>query len=195
MVKAKSPVKKPLKKPAKKKLTQEQNRNWPLLMGLGIVFVLFGCLGLSMVVGVTLVSILFVGLLFLVSGVIQFVDVLKSREWNVALWHGLVALLYLIGGGLIIYDPLLASTIITALIAWTLILIGVLRLIMAIQLHHAVGAIWLALASIAAIALGCIILMQWPVSSLWIIGLFVSIELLITGLSYIFTAFSMNKKL
>ena len=164
-------------------------------MGLGIVFVLFGCLGLSMVVGVTLVSILFVGLLFLVSGVIQFVDVLKSREWNVALWHGLVALLYLIGGGLIIYDPLLASTIITALIAWTLILIGVLRLIMAIQLHHAVGAIWLALASIAAIALGCIILMQWPVSSLWIIGLFVSIELLITGLSYIFTAFSMNKKL
>ncbi len=195
MVKAKSPVKKPLKKPAKKKLTQEHNRNWPLLMGLGIVFVLFGCLGLSMVVGVTLVSILFIGLLFMVSGVIQFVDVLKSRAWNVALWHGLVALFYLIGGGLIIYDPLLASTIITALIAWTLILIGMLRLIMAIKLHNAVGGIWLAFASIAAIALGCIILMQWPVSSLWIIGLFISIELLITGLSYIFTAFSMNKKL
>lgn len=191
MVKAKSPA----KKPVKKKLTQEQNRNWPLLMGLGIIFVLFGCLGLSMVVGVTLVSILFIGLLFMVSGIIQFVDVFRSREWNVAVWHGFVALFYLIGGGLIIYDPLLASTIITALIAWTLILIGVVRLVMAIKLHNAVGAIWLALASIAAIALGGIILMQWPVSSLWIIGLFVSIELLVTGFSYIFTAFSMNRKL
>src|SRR3990167_125917 len=113
MAKAKSPI----KKPAKKKLTQEQNRNWPLLMGLGIIFVIFGCLGLSMVVGVTLVSVLFIGVLFLISGVIQFVDVFKSREWSVAVWHGFVALLYLVGGGLIIYDPLLASTIITALIA------------------------------------------------------------------------------
>jgi hypothetical protein len=130
----------------------------------------------------------------MVGGVIQFVDVFKSRNWNVAVWHGFVALFYLIGGGLIIYDPLLASTVITALIAWTLILIGVMRLVMAIKLHHTAGALWLALASIAAIALGGIILMQWPLSSLWLIGLFVSIELLMAGFSYIFTALSMNKK-
>lgn len=178
---------------AKKASIQEKNRNWPLLIGLGVVFVVFGGLGLSMVVGVTLVSIMLIGLLVMIGGVVQFIDVFKSREWGVAIWHAFIALFYLVGGGLIIYDPVLASTIITALIAWTLIIIGLTRLVLAIKLHHAGNSFWLMLASITAIVLGGIILMQWPVSSLWLIGLFVSIELLVTGFSYIFTGFSMSR--
>lgn len=170
------------------------NRNWSWLLGLGILFVIFGFLGLSSVIGVTIISIVFIGFMFLAGGVLQFIDVFKSKKWKVAVWHGLIALMYFFGGCFIIWDPLLASTVITALIGWTLVIIGLVRLVMAIALHGTAGWIFTLIASLAAIVLGGIILMQWPLSSLWVIGLFISIELLLNGLSYMIMALSMRKQ-
>lgn len=189
VAKAKSPAKKTSSTP------HINARNWSWLLGLGILFVIFGFLGLSSVVGVTLISIVFIGFMFLIAGILQFIDVSKSRQWKPALWHALIALLYFIGGCFIIWDPVLASTVITALIGWTLVVIGIVRLAMAISLHGTEGWFFTLVASIAAIVLGGIILMQWPLSSLWVIGLFISIELLLNGLSYMIMAMSMRSKL
>jgi uncharacterized membrane protein HdeD (DUF308 family) len=35
--------------------------------------------------------------------------------------------------------------------------------------------------------------MQWPFSALWIIGLFIAIELIVNGWSYIFIAIAMRR--
>jgi len=171
------------------------SRNWSWLLGLGVLFVILGFLGLSSVVGVTLISILFIGFMFLIGGIAQTIDVFKSKKWDVAIWHGLIAAFYFLGGCFIVYDPLLASTIITALVGWTLVIIGIIRMIMAVALHSKPGWLFTLIASITAIVLGGIILMQWPVSSLWVIGLFISIELLLNGMNYIIMAISMRNAL
>ena len=168
-------------------------RNWGWLLGLGILFVILGSIGLGMVVGLTLVSILFLGILLVIAGFSQLIDVFTSREWRGILWHTLIALLYLVGGGFVIHDPLLASTFVTALIAWGLIIIGVTRLIMAGALRQAAGWGWLVLAGLSAIVLGVLILAQWPMSGLWVIGLFIAIEMLINGWTYIFLAFAIRR--
>lgn len=167
-------------------------RDWSWLLGLGLLFVIFGFLGLGSVVTVTLISIVFIGCLFFVGGVLQFIDVSRSKQWKHAVWHGLIALMYFVGGSFIIWDPVLASTVITALVGWTLIVIGILRLVMAISSHGIQGWVFTLIASLAAIVLGGIILMQWPVSSLWVVGMFISIELLLNGLSYIIMALAMR---
>ena len=174
-------------------LPPELTRNWGWLLGLGILFVIFGSIGLGMVVGLTIVSILFLGVLFLIAGLAQIIDVFQSKQWKGALWHALIAGLYIVGGSLVIYDPVLASTIITALIAWVLIVIGLTRLIMAFWLRHADGWVWLLIAGITAVILGVMILVQWPVSALWVIGLFIAIELIVNGWSYIFIAIAIRK--
>ncbi len=171
------------------------NRDWSWLLGLGILFVIFGFLGLSSVVGVTLISIVFVGFMFLIGGILQLVDVSRSRQWKPALWHGLIALMYFLGGCFIIWDPVLASTLITALLGWTLVVIGIFRLPMAISLHGHKGWVFMLISSLIALGLGCIILMQWPLSSLWVIGLFISIELLVNGLSYMIIAIAKRNHL
>lgn len=168
----------------------ELQRNWGWLLGLGILFVILGGLGMGMVVGLTLVSVLFIGVLLLVAGFSQIVDGFYSKEWRGAAWHALIAILYLFVGAIVIYDPVLASTAITALIAWVLIFIGITRLFMASVLRDAVGWGWLVLAGISAIILGVLILVQWPLSGIWVIGLFIAIELLIIGWTYIFIAFA-----
>jgi len=59
---------------------------------------------------------------------------------------------------------------------------------MAFQMRPAGGWWWLVLAGAVSAALGVMILMQWPQSGLWIIGLFIAIELIFNGWSYIFVA-------
>ena len=171
----------------------ELKRRWGWLLGLGVIFVILGCIGLGIVVGLTLASMLFLGILLLIAGFSQMIDVFKSKQWKGAIWHALIAILYLITGCIVIYDPFLASTIITALIAWILIIIGVTRLMMAITLRHAAGWVWFLLAGITAIFLGVLILLQWPYSGLWVLGMFVAIELLVNGWTYIFIAFAMRR--
>lgn len=174
-------------------IAADLQRNWGWLLGLGILFVVLGFIGLGMTVGLTLVSIIFLGALFIIAGLVQIVDVFKSHHWKGIVGHALIAVLYIMGGGLVIYDPILASAVITALIAWVLIIIGVTRLIMAIVLRHTAGWGWLLFAGLTAIVLGVLILMQWPYSALWIIGMFIAIELIVNGWTYIFMAMGMRR--
>ena len=174
-------------------MSVDLQRNWGWLLGLGILFVVLGFIGLGMTVGLTLVSIVFLGALFIIAGIAQIADVFKSHHWKGIVGHALIAVLYIMGGGLVIHDPILASAIITALIAWILIIIGITRLIMAIVLRHAAGWGWLVFAGLTAIVLGVLILMQWPYSALWIIGMFIAIELIVNGWTYIFMAMGMRR--
>jgi uncharacterized membrane protein HdeD (DUF308 family) len=171
---------------------RELRRNWGWLLALGVLFVLLGCIGLGMLVSLTLASMLFLGILLIIAGISQLIDTSKSKRWKGVVWHTLIAILYLIGGGLVIYDPLLASAFITALLAAVLIIIGISRFFMALMLRGASGWFWLLLAGLIAIVLGVMILMHWPLSGLWIIGLFIAIELIVDGWAYIFLALSLR---
>ncbi len=172
---------------------KELTRNWGYLFALGVLFICLGIMGLSMVVGLTLVSILFLGVLFLVAGFAQLIDVFKSSEWKAVLWHALIAILYLLGGVLVIKDPVLASALITAMLAWILILIGITRFVMAYVLRHTSEWGFLLLAGITSSILGILILIQWPFSGLWVIGLFIAIELMMNGWSYLFIALGLRR--
>jgi len=102
--------------------------------------------------------------------------------------------LYLAGGCVVFYDPFLASTLITGLLAAVLIVIGITRIIMAIALKSSKGWGWLLLAGLTAIILGVLILIQWPISGLWVIGMFIAIEMIVNGWTYIFIALSLRNK-
>ncbi|WP_298622379.1 HdeD family acid-resistance protein [uncultured Legionella sp.] len=167
-------------------------RNWGWILGLGILFLFLGCIGLGMVVGLTLVSMYFFGALLIISGITHAIDVFKHTEWKGIFWQALIAVLYIAAGCLVFYDPFLASTLITGILASVLIVIGLTRIIMAIALKDSKGWGWLLLAGIAAIVLGGLILAQWPISGLWVIGLFIAIEMIVNGWTYIFIALSLR---
>lgn len=170
-------------------------RSWTWLLGLGVLFLALGILGMGMVVRLTLVSILFLGILFEIAGIAQFIDVFKCKRAQGSIWHALVALFYMLMGGLIILDPVLASSVITLLIAWTLIVVGISRFIMAVSWRvHTAGWAFLLIGSLMSTLLGILILAHWPASGLWVIGLFISIELIVSGWSYIFFAIAIRKK-
>ncbi len=171
----------------------ELRSNWGWILALGILFLILGCIGLGMAVGLTLVSMYFFGALLVISGLTHIVDVFKHKDWKGIIGQALIAVLYIAGGIVVFYDPFLASTLITAMLASVLIVIGVTRIIMAMALHDSKSWGWLLLAGITAIILGVLILMQWPISGLWVIGMFIAIEMIVNGWTYIFIALSLRK--
>jgi uncharacterized membrane protein HdeD (DUF308 family) len=59
---------------------------------------------------------------------------------------------------------------------------------MAFQHRGTKGWGWLLFGGIVAVLLGAMIASRWPVSGLWVIGLFVAIELIMNGWTYVFLA-------
>jgi uncharacterized membrane protein HdeD (DUF308 family) len=166
----------------------EVRRNWGWLLALGILFVILGFIGLGMTFAVTMASVLMFGILLLIGAGVQLVDAAKCKGWKGIILHVLIALLYFVAGISAIRDPLDASAMLTLLLAGALIIVGLARGIMAFQLRGFRNWFWPLLGGVVSIILGTVILAHWPVSGLWIIGLFVSVELIVNGWTYIFVA-------
>ena len=172
--------------------------SWGWILSLGILFILMGFIGLVMSIGFTIVSIIFFGVLLIVAGISHIIYVFKYKNIKESLWQALIAFLYVLGGCLIIYDPLLGSLLITAFLAGAFVVIGITRIVMAFAFKATAGSgaggtrVWLFLAGLAGIILGFILLAQWPMSALWFIGLWIAIELLMTGWYYIILALALR---
>jgi uncharacterized membrane protein HdeD (DUF308 family) len=168
-------------------------RNWGWLLALGIICIILGTIGFYMTFALTLASVQVFGILILAGGVLQLLDAFTCKGWKGVLWHVLIALLYLGAGAVMLYDPLLASKFLTLVIAALLIAVGVARFIIGLQLRPADGWYWPVLSGLISSLLGGMIIAQWPLSGLWVIGLFVAIELVVNGWSYVFVALAARK--
>jgi uncharacterized membrane protein HdeD (DUF308 family) len=172
----------------------EVQKHWGWLLALGILSIILGTAGFYMTFMLTLASVLFFGVLILAAGLFQLVHAFTCKGWKSVLWHVLIALLYIAAGVDIIMDPARASVVLTLVLAGILIAVGLVRIIMAFQLRPAAaGWFWVALSGLVSIVLGGMILGQWPESGMWVIGLFVAIELIFNGWSYLFMALDARK--
>lgn len=167
-------------------------RHRGLLLCLGVILFILGCIGLGMEFFLTVVSMYFFAALLIVSGISHLVDAFKHKLFKGALWQVAVAIFYLIAGLIVFYDPLLASAVITALLAWLLIFIGCSRIGMSFYLSSTKGWGWILFAGITSLILGLLILLQWPISGLWVIGMFIAIDLIISGWTYILMALALK---
>jgi len=169
-------------------------KNWGWLLALGIVSILLGTVGLYMTFALTLATVLLFGALILAGGLLQLIQAFSCRGWKSVVGHVLIALLYIVAGILIIIDPVLASSVLTLVLAGILIAVGLIRIIMGVEHRKAAtGWYWPVLSGIVSILLGGMIVAHWPVSGLWVIGLFVAVELILNGWSYVFVALAARK--
>jgi uncharacterized membrane protein HdeD (DUF308 family) len=170
-------------------------KNWRWMMTLGIIFIILGAIGLGMDLFLTIASVLAFGVLLLIGGLSQLVHaVMYCKGWHGILTHAVNALLYLVVGAVIVNDPLVASALLTLIIGISLIMIGILRAVTALQNRGALAWQWALFSGVLSILIGFMIMAHWPASGLWAIGLFVALELIIAGWSYVLLADSIRKR-
>ena len=172
----------------------ELKKHWGWLMTLGIVFTILGTIGLGMQYFLTIVSVLFFGILLLIGGGFQVAHAFTCcKGWKGKISHIVIALLYIGTGTVMINNPQVASALLTLIIGLLFISIGILRSISALQHRATRGWVVSLFSGILGIAVGFMIMASWPYSGLWVIGLFVAVELIIAGFSYIFLALSVKR--
>jgi|WetSurSiteA1Bulk_404760.scaffolds.fasta_scaffold42734_1 uncharacterized membrane protein HdeD (DUF308 family) len=166
----------------------ELSRKWGWLLALGIIQLVLGMVGLGMTFALTLVTILIYGIFLLIGGGAQMVQAFTAKGWKGLVLHLLIALLYVLAAIMIIANPLAASLFLTLFIGFVLLATGILRGIMAFRFKGSKHWLWPLLSGAVSVILGLMIINQWPLSGLWVIGLFVAVELIINGWSSVMIA-------
>jgi uncharacterized membrane protein HdeD (DUF308 family) len=167
------------------------NNYW--FLGTGIALVLLGTIAITFAVFTTLASVIFLGWIFLASGILQIAHAVNTRQWSGFSLYLLLGTLSLIVGGMFIAKPGQSAIALTLLIALVLITKGIFRIIIALTYSFA-NQWWVLVNGILTTALGIIIFSQWPLSSPWVIGLFVGIDLIFNGWSLIMLSM-INKRI
>ena len=156
---------------------------WGWIAALGAVYMIAGFVALGSVVTATVVSVFVVGIMMLVAGVAEVLNAFQVKTWgNFVLWV-LLGALYIIAGFVTLENPVLAAAVLTLVLSIALIASGVTRIILAFSMKE--GVILIVLSGVITLVLGIVILAHWPVSSLYILGLFLGVDLLFAGAGWI----------
>lgn len=164
---------------------------WLGLLLLGIALIIVGVVAISSAFIATLATVIFFGILLLVGAFFQVVSAFLGRCWRGFFLHLLGGVLYLIVGLFMLANPVEAALALTLLVAAGLLVGGILRIIISV-VERFDGWGWVLLNGIIAVILGAAIWRQWPLSGVWVIGLFVGIEMLFSGLSWVMLALAVR---
>ncbi len=151
---------------------------------LGVVLVVLGTILIGSPIAASLGSMMFLSTMLIISGIGQLVGAFWVRHWSGAFLQLLAGILYLVLGVLTFERPLEFEITLTLLIASLLIVGGTSRLAAAIALRFE-GWIWPVVNGAISLLLGVMIWRQWPLSGLYVIGLFLGLEVLFQGVAWI----------
>jgi uncharacterized membrane protein HdeD (DUF308 family) len=163
------------------------HHRWGWFLALGIVLIVVGFLAVGAAVIATFTTMLVFGILLMAGGVVQIVNAFLARSWGGFFLHILLGVLHLVVGELMIEHPLVAAEGLTILLAAAFLVGGTLRIIHALRDRFADWG-WVLINGMITLLLGIMIWRQWPESSLWVIGLFVGIDLIFSGWSWVMLA-------
>jgi uncharacterized membrane protein HdeD (DUF308 family) len=154
------------------------------IVALGAVYVLAGIVALGSVMLATVASVLIVGVMMIIAGVAEVFSAFQVKSWGKFLLWALLGVLYIVAGFVTFENPLLAAVLLTLILGASLVASGVMRIILGFSMKREMPWIWVVLSGVITLLLGLLILAHWPVSSLYILGLFLGIDLVLAGASW-----------
>ena len=163
------------------------------IIALGAVYLIAGFIALGSVMMATVASVLIVGVMMIIAGVAEVFSAFQIKSWGKFLLWVLLGLLYIIAGFVTFQNPLLAAVLLTLILGASLVASGIMRIILAFNMKRETPWIWVALSGVITVLLGVLILARWPVSSLYILGLFLGIDLIMAGAGWIGIGFGLRR--
>src|SRR5512144_1980107 len=151
---------------------------------LGALMVLAGLVVLGHVVAATVVSVIFLGWFAVLGGLAGIVASLfrlgKPGFWPTLLGGALV----LVVGVAFLRRPGLGAAALTLLLGSVLLVGGVTRIVGGLGEHHEHRG-WIIANGVITLLLGLLILFGWPGSTLWVLGTFLGVDLIVEGVTFI----------
>jgi uncharacterized membrane protein HdeD (DUF308 family) len=152
----------------------------PFFLGLAVAVLGFICFIFAGITGVA--SVIFFGALLAVAGVVEIADAFRDRRRGSLTLPLLSGLLSLVVGVLLLARPLVGLAAAGLLLAGYLFATGLFRGITSLVDRYAQWG-WDFLYGVLAVILGVVLFSNWPLSSLWLLGALIGIEMMARGVS------------
>jgi uncharacterized membrane protein HdeD (DUF308 family) len=164
------------------------------IIALSILLIILGILAILMPGLASAFFTLVMGWIALISGVVMIVQSFVSKPIR-GFWLNLVVgILYVIAGIYILANLGAALLGLTFAFGILFIVEGIYTIIMAFTNRAGHRATWLVvLNGVVTLILGIMVLNQFPFSAIWLIGLYVGISLLLSGVSLLGAALAVRK--
>jgi uncharacterized membrane protein HdeD (DUF308 family) len=184
-----SPSPDPTDLPAKELETLRKYSLLMLVVGIGLIIVGMAAISSSFIA--TLATVIFIGSFLLVGGIMEVLNAFWAHGWRGFWIHLLAGIVYLVLGLFMVRRPEKGAEFFTLMIAAALIVGGLFRIITALS-HRFHSWFWVLLNGVVTLVLGILIWQEWPDSAFWVIGLFVGIDMVFAGMSWVMTALTVR---
>ena len=158
---------------------------WGWIVALGVVYVIVGFIALGSVAMATVASVFVVGVMMIIAGVAELFNAFQIKSWGKFLIWALLGVLYIVAGFLTFENPLFAAVLLTLLLGAALVASGIVRIFLAFNMKREMPWMLVAFSGLITLLLGLLILARWPVNSVYILGLFLAIDLIMAGAGWI----------
>jgi uncharacterized membrane protein HdeD (DUF308 family) len=167
--------------------------NWRAYVFEGVVTIVLGVLAIAYPVFATLAVDLYLGWLFLISGVLALVAMFSVRHVPGCFWWALVtALLAIVVGLALLLKPAAGIVSLTAVLTAFFIVEGAFQAATALSYREAIPHSWgwLLASGVADLVLAAIIISGWPGTVDWTLGLLAGVSLVTSGWAVVMVALS-----
>jgi len=161
------------------------------ILGCGCFLISLGTLAILYSVAATAVSAIFLAALLIIGGAAEAVHALRHRSGLHLFMYLLEAMLSLVVGVLLLFTPENGAIALSLLLATYFVITGMVRIVTALGLRLPTWG-WTLLNGAVNLALGIAVWAAWPVSGLWALGLFIGINLMLSGLARVMLASALH---
>jgi uncharacterized membrane protein HdeD (DUF308 family) len=169
--------------------------HWKAILIEGILLVILGLAAMIVPPLASLAVTIFLGWMFLISGVAGLALTFWARQMP-GFWWSLISALLAIGAGIILLaQPVQGTLTLTIVVGAYFLAEGVATIMYALEHRRELSErwSWLLVAGIMDLLIAAVIILGLPGSALWAVGLLVGINLLFGGASLIGMAFAARK--
>jgi uncharacterized membrane protein HdeD (DUF308 family) len=167
------------------------SRAWAIAGGIAMILLGMFALG-DQLVSTAAVST-FIGFILMFACAFQLIKLFTIHGWKSHLWYAVVAIAYGVAGYVFIAHPFKAAIAFTLFLGWAILFGGLFRMLLAFKMRHHKGAGWILFSAAISIILGALIISQWPATGLYMLGLFLGIELVFAGVGWLGLGLSSTK--
>jgi len=161
----------------------KRSSGWAI--ALSILLIALGVLAIA-IPGVAAVAVTtLVAWLLIFGGIFHFVMAFSTKGAGAVIWEVLVGLVYILGGGYMLFHPLLGVATLTLLLAAFFLVEGIFEIIAFFKIRGTSGAGWMLFDGLVTLLLAGLIWAHWPSSSVWAIGTIVGVSLLVSGIKWL----------
>jgi uncharacterized membrane protein HdeD (DUF308 family) len=156
---------------------------WGWFAALGVAFIVLGAIAFGSLVTATVASVLVNGVMMTLAGIAEIGIGIHMKSFGRLILLCAAGALLVAAGILCIVNPLLAAVVLTLCLGASLCAAGVVRIYVASQMGADSPWRVAILSGLVTFILGVIVIAWWPVSSLYVLGLFLAVDLMLYGVA------------